>query len=77
MSWLYDCDLMLDSKGRPCILEINPRQSGSVSVSVAAGIPLLDDLISLAKNERNLISDTEHVTGVKVVPYKSLYSIPL
>ena len=77
MSWLYDCDLMLDSKGQPCILEINPRQSGSVSVSVAAGIPLLDDLISLAKNERSLISDTKHATGVRVVPYKSLYSIPL
>jgi predicted ATP-grasp superfamily ATP-dependent carboligase len=65
---------MLDSKGRPCILEINPRQSGSVSVSIAAGIPLLDDLICLAKNERDLISNTEYRAGTKVIPYKSLYS---
>ena len=77
LSWLYACDLMFDSKGQPCILEINPRQSGSMSVSVAAGIPLLDDLISLAKNERSLISDTKCAVGVKVVPYKSLYSFPL
>ena len=38
---------MLDDKQKPKIIEINPRMSGSASVSVAAGIPLFDDLISI------------------------------
>ena len=46
LSWLYDCDFMIDDK-KPQIIEINPRMSGSAAVSVAAGIPLLDDLISI------------------------------
>jgi len=47
LTWLYDCDFMLDDKQKPKIIEINPRMSGSASVSVAAGIPLFDDLISI------------------------------
>jgi carbamoyl-phosphate synthase large subunit len=67
LSWLYDCDVMYDKTNRPCILEINPRQSGSVSVSIAAGIPLLDQLISLAKNES--FPYCELPFGKKVIPY--------
>ena len=70
LSWLYDCDVMFDSKGNPCVLELNPRQSGSLAVSIAAGIPMLDDLISLAKGEN--ILDIELPINRKVVPYKSL-----
>ena len=72
LSWLYDCDVMFDSQGNPCVLELNPRQSGSVSVSVAAGVPLLDDLISLAKGEREQINEARVPEGIKVLPYKSL-----
>lgn len=70
LSWLYDCDVMFDSKGNPCVLELNPRQSGSLAVSIAAGIPMLDDLISLAKGES--ILDIELPINRKVIPYKSL-----
>jgi len=73
LSWLYDCDVMFDSKGNPCVLELNPRQSGSLAVSIAAGIPMLDDLISLAKGES--IQDMELPINKKVVPYKSLAMI--
>ena len=73
LSWLYDCDVMFDSKGNPCVLELNPRQSGSVAVSIAAGVPLLDDLISLAKQEK--IQNVSLKINKKVVPYKSLISI--
>ena len=73
LSWLYDCDVMFDSKGNPCVLELNPRQSGSIAVTIAAGLPMLDDLISLAKGE--LIEDLELPVNKRVIPYKSLISI--
>ena len=52
LTWLYDCDFMLDSQNKPKIIEINPRMSGSAVVSVAAGIPLFDDLISIYKKKK-------------------------
>jgi biotin carboxylase len=51
ISWLYDFDVMSDRDGNPSILELNPRPSGSFATSIAAGVPLLDDLVSLAKGE--------------------------
>ena len=77
LSWLYDCDVMFDSEGKPCVLELNPRLSGSVSVSVAAGIPLLDDIIYLAKGENTLIPTLAIPDGIRVIPYKSLGVINL
>ena len=53
LSWLYDCDLMIDKKGNYKIIEINPRMSGSVAVSIEAGQPIFDNLISLAR--KNLL----------------------
>jgi len=73
LSWLYDCDVMFDSQGSPCVLELNPRQSGSISVSIAAGIPMLDDLISLAKGEP--IEQIKLPVNKRVIPYKSLQLI--
>jgi len=74
LSWLYDCDVMFDSLGNPCILELNPRQSGSVSVSAVAGIGLYDDLIHLARNELSKvqIENFKVPEGVKVIAYKAL-----
>ena len=71
LSWLYDCDVMYDKKGRPCVLEINPRESGSVAVSIAAGVPLLDDLISLSIQEQ--VPEVPLPDGITIVPYKSLF----
>lgn len=70
LTWLYDCDIMLDREGQPRILEINPRPSGSVAVAVAAGVPLLDDLISLALDES--LPDVEIPYGRLIAPYTAL-----
>lgn len=51
LSWLYDFDIMSDRANQPVVIECNPRPSGSVAAAVAAGVPLFDDLISLAKGE--------------------------
>jgi carbamoyl-phosphate synthase large subunit len=72
LSWLYDCDVMYDEDGTPCILEINPRPSGSVAATITAGVPLLDDLVSLAKGEP--LPEVEVPVGRVVVPYKAIAS---
>jgi carbamoylphosphate synthase large subunit len=38
---LHDIDLMTDYMGFPCLLEVNPRPSGSVVASHAAGFPIV------------------------------------
>jgi biotin carboxylase len=70
LSWLYDCDVMFDANGRPGLLEVNPRPSGSVAATVAAGVPLFDDLISLAKGEH--VAPGELPAGRFVAPYRGL-----
>lgn len=52
LNWLHDCDLMLDSKNKIKLLEINPRPSGSAIISMISGIPLLDDIIDLLKGKK-------------------------
>ena len=73
LSWLYDCDVMYDKQGRPCVLEVNPRQSGSVSVSVAAGVPLMNDLVSLARGMAP--KEVLLPVGKQVIPYKVLRTV--
>ncbi len=75
VSWLYDYDLMTDRNGRPVVIEINPRPSGSIAASILAGIPFYDDLISLAKGER--IPDVEVPATVAVVPYLDCKLVPV
>ena len=72
LSWLYDCDVMFDQKGNPCVLELNPRQSGSVAVSLSAGIELLDDVIDLAKGNVDSILEKNVPYNAKIIPFKSL-----
>lgn len=69
-SWLLDCDIMHDSLGNPKVLEINPRPSGSVAVTIRAGVPLLDDMISLALGQP--IDEVEYPSDRLIVPYKAL-----
>mgnify|MGYP003985337073 FL=1 len=73
LSWLYDCDVMYDGAGKPIVLEINPRPSGSVSVCIAAGVPLIDDLISIATGGN--IPEIDIPAGRMVIPYKALAQI--
>ncbi len=70
LSWLVDCDVMFDETGAPCLLEVNPRPSHSVVVSMAAGAPLLDDLISLARG-MDIAADDEP-QPCQVVPYRTM-----
>ena len=71
LSWLYDCDVMHDEAGVPYVVEINPRPSGSVAVSVTAGVPLFDDMVSLALGQP--VEALEIPTGQIVVPYRGLH----
>jgi biotin carboxylase len=70
LTWLYDCDLMVDRNDKIFILEVNPRPSGSTALVVAAGVPMLDDLISLALGET--LPPIDIPAGRVVVPYTAL-----
>ena len=52
LSWLYDCDVMYSKNKVPHVIEINPRQSGSVAVSLAAGLPLLENVVALSLGQK-------------------------
>lgn len=73
LSWLYDCDLMFDKNGSPKVIEINPRMSGSTSVSIEAGVPLLHGVINLYLNKE--IEEITTPFNTKVVPFKDLKRI--
>ena len=62
---------MINKKGNPQLLEINPRPSGSLAVSLAAGINFIDDMIALDKKD-DLI-DIKVPFGKTIYPYSSLY----
>ncbi len=70
ISSLLDCDIMYGQDGKPYILEINPRPSGSSIFSITAGVPLLDNLITLAKGE--LVPENTVLNEKSVVAYTSL-----
>lgn len=73
LTWLYDCDVMFTKEGEPRLLEVNPRPSGGWSVTVTAGVPLIDDLVSLAKGEP--LAEVEDPAGRVVIPYQALVRI--
>ncbi|NOX40554.1 MAG: hypothetical protein GXP05_08570 [Alphaproteobacteria bacterium] len=73
LSWLFDIDIMMDGKGRPIVLEVNPRASGSVAVGMAAGVPLMDDLVSLALGEE--VGQREAPVGKQIVAFNSLGAV--
>ena len=73
LSWLYDCDIMYDKKNIPHLLEINPRPSGSIAVSIAAGIPLIKYLLFLSKGIK--IKKLNLKFNKRIIPYKNLYKI--
>jgi len=70
LSWLVDCDIMFDETGAPCLLEVNPRPSLSAVVSVAGGVPLFDDMISLACGQE--IPTRPPAAASLVVPYRTM-----
>jgi len=70
LSWLVDCDIMFDESGAVCLLEVNPRPSLSVVVSLASGVHLLDDMITLAKG--GVLQPQGQVQENIVVPYGTM-----
>lgn len=70
MSWLFDIDFMTNKRQRPIVLEVNPRASGSVSVGMTAGVPLMDDLIALAFGEPPVGGQVPY--GNRIYAYQSL-----
>ncbi len=70
LSWLQDIDLMSDIEGNPYIMEINPRPSGGVCASISAGIPLLDDIVSLAVGEQ--LPQIDIPNDMTIYPYTAL-----
>lgn len=73
LTWLYDCDFMVNEKGEPCILEINPRQSGSISITHAAGLPVIENLLRMAVGLPT--KDFKITTDLKVLPYTNFKEI--
>ena len=49
---LHDIDLMTNSEGGCCIVEVNPRPSGSMAASLIAGIPVIDITILALLGEK-------------------------
>lgn len=70
LSWLLDMDVMSTKDGRPVVLEVNPRMSGSCPAGIAAGVPLFDNIIALSRGE-----GVARVTLDKEVVILSLRSI--
>lgn len=70
LSWLVDCDVMFDESGAPCLLEVNPRPSHSLVVALAAGVPLLDDMIALARGLP--LAEAADPSPALVVPYLTM-----
>ena len=52
LKFLTDIDLITDKFNNPCLLEINPRPSGSVATNYLAQIPLFSYAIALCLNKK-------------------------
>ena len=57
---VHDIDLMTMPDGRPVVLEVNPRPSGSLPASLQAGFPLLDWAVDRAMGNDPVIPSVEH-----------------
>ena len=59
---------MLDKNSKQVLIELNPRISGRLYASLAAGIPLIDDLISLSKKKFSKIRQTTVTQKILIRP---------
>ena len=73
LTGIYDCDLMTDKNGQLKLLEINPRQSGSIAISMRACINIYDQIFSLMRKKKIKIFDK--IKKIKIVPTVSLIKI--
>jgi hypothetical protein len=66
---LHDMDLMTDESGKAVLLEVNPRPSGSVVASHAAGIPIVAAAIAARLGLEYPLEDRlSHDVDVGVIP---------
>lgn len=63
---VHDIDLMTGPDGRPVVLEVNPRPSGSLPASMAGGFPVLDWAVDRALGGDPVIHYPEH--DIEVLP---------
>lgn len=68
LSWIYDCDLMADKDGIPYPIEINPRMSGSIAVSLVAGSRLFELLIKILNGDAVKRQSIDHMNGKTLLP---------
>ena len=60
---LHDIDLMTDDEGNACIIEVNPRPSGSMAASLIAGVPIIDiAILSLLKQKIPSVNIKDDIT---------------
>jgi carbamoyl-phosphate synthase large subunit len=60
---LHDIDLMTDNEGNACIIEVNPRPSGSMAASLIAGVPMIDiAILSLLKQKIPSVNIKDDIT---------------
>lgn len=48
---LHDIDIMTDDQGRPVLLEINPRPSGSIASLQSFGVPVFSNILKIMNGE--------------------------
>ena len=63
---IHDIDLMTNKNGEPCVIEVNPRPSGSMAASLIAGIPVID--IAILAIQGKSIPDIQLETDIMVLP---------
>ena len=71
LSWLFDFDIMHNKKGLPQILEINPRQSGSIFNSLRSNFPFYKSIVNLIYNSKipimfKLNKDKKYLNNLKL-----------
>lgn len=71
---LHDMDLMTDGDGQPCLLEVNPRPSGSVAAAHAAGYPVV--AAAIAETLGLSYSLTTPIQDIEVVVMSRAIAIP-
>ena len=64
---------MFDNHKNPIVIEINPRQSGSVAISIAAGFKIYEKLIKLYLKKK--VHPEKKPNNNIIIPYKSLYKV--
>ncbi len=73
---LHDIDLLTDDQGRPCLLEVNPRPSGSVVAAHAAGFPIVAAAVAETVGISYPICAPERDIDVGMVPTAMTMVIP-